>query len=101
MDSDGGQSYADGLLTVVAAHPTAEYVVGGYDSGELQVGDIKAKRSAVLRMSDGAAITMEGIRYSNIEPLQLSSAVAPPVAVIFRPKLNQCSCPTSPIATAR
>ena len=46
-----------GLLTVVAAHPTAEYVVGGYDSGELQVGDIKAKRSAVLRMSDGAAIT--------------------------------------------
>jgi len=46
-----------GLLTVVAAHPTAEYVIGGYDSGELQVGDIKARRSAVLKMADGAAIT--------------------------------------------
>ena len=47
-----------GLITVVAAHPTAaEYVAGGYDSGELQIGDIKTRRSAVLRMSDGAAIT--------------------------------------------
>ncbi len=46
-----------GLLTVVAAHPTAEYVAGGYDSGELQLGDIKTRRSAVLRMSDGAAVT--------------------------------------------
>jgi WD40 repeat protein len=46
-----------GLITVVAAHPTAEYVAGGYDSGELQVGDIKSKRSAVLKMSDSSAIT--------------------------------------------
>jgi WD40 repeat protein len=46
-----------GLITVVAAHPAAEYLAGGYDSGELQVGDIKARRSAVLRMSDGSAIT--------------------------------------------
>jgi WD40 repeat protein len=46
-----------GLLTVVAAHPTAEYVAGGYDSGELQVGDIKTRRSAVIRMVDGNAIT--------------------------------------------
>ena len=46
-----------GLLTVVAAHPTAEFVAGGYDSGELQVGDIKSKRSAVLKMSDSGAIT--------------------------------------------
>jgi WD40 repeat protein len=46
-----------GLITVVAAHPTAAYVAGGYDSGELQVGDIKAKRSAVLKMSDSGAIT--------------------------------------------
>ncbi len=46
-----------GLLTVVAAHPTAEYVAGGYDSGELQVGDIKTRRSAVLKMANGAAIT--------------------------------------------
>jgi len=26
-----------GLLSVVAAHPAAEFVAGGYDSGELQL----------------------------------------------------------------
>ncbi|MDI1285778.1 MAG: WD40 repeat domain-containing protein [Reyranella sp.] len=46
-----------GLLSVVAAHPTAEFVAGGYDSGELQLGDIKSKRSVVLKMADGSAIT--------------------------------------------
>ena len=46
-----------GLLTVVAAHPAAEFVAGGYDSGELQLGDIKTKRSVVLKMADGSAIT--------------------------------------------
>ncbi|MCW5735451.1 MAG: WD40 repeat domain-containing protein [Enhydrobacter sp.] len=46
-----------GLFTVVAAHPTAEYVAGGYDSGELQLGDIKTRRSVVLKMSDGAPVS--------------------------------------------
>ena len=46
-----------GLMTVVAAHPAAEFVAGGYDSGELQLGDIRTKRSVVLKMADGAAIT--------------------------------------------
>jgi WD40 repeat protein len=46
-----------GLLAVVAAHPAAEFVAGGYDSGELQLGDIKTRRSAVLKMADGSAIT--------------------------------------------
>jgi len=46
-----------GLLTVVAAHPAAEFVAGGYDSGELQLGDSKTRRSVVLKMSDGSAIT--------------------------------------------
>jgi len=46
-----------GLITVVAAHPTAEFVAGGYDSGELQLGDIKTRRSVVLKMADGSAIT--------------------------------------------
>jgi WD40 repeat protein len=45
-----------GLLTVVAAHPAAEFVAGGYDSGELQLGDIKTRRSVVLKMSDGSPI---------------------------------------------
>ena len=46
-----------GLLAVVAAHPAAEFVAGGYDSGELQLGDIKTQRSVVLKMADGSAIT--------------------------------------------
>ena len=46
-----------GLMSVVAAHPSAEFVAGGFDSGELQLGDLKTKRSVVLRMADGAAIT--------------------------------------------
>ena len=46
-----------GLMTVVAAHPSAEFVAGGYDSGELQLGDIRTKRSVVLKMADGSAIT--------------------------------------------
>ncbi len=46
-----------GLMTVVAAHPTSEYVAGGYDSGELQLGDIKSRRSVVLKIADGSAIT--------------------------------------------
>jgi len=32
-------------------------VAGGYDSGELQLGDIKTRRSVVLKMADGSAIT--------------------------------------------
>ena len=46
-----------GLLSVVAAHPAAEFVAGGYDLGELQLGDIKTRRSVVLKMADGSAIT--------------------------------------------
>jgi WD40 repeat protein len=46
-----------GLITVVAAHPAAEFVAGGYDSGELQLGDIKTRRSVVLKMADGSAVS--------------------------------------------
>jgi WD40 repeat protein len=46
-----------GLITVVAAHPGAEFAVAGYDSGELQLGDIKNRRSAVLKLSDGSPVT--------------------------------------------
>ena len=46
-----------GLITVVAAHPAAEFVAGGYDSGELQLGDIKHKRSVVLKLADQSPIT--------------------------------------------
>ena len=46
-----------GLMTVVAASPVSDFIAGGYDSGELQLGEIKSKRSAVLKMSDGSAIT--------------------------------------------
>ncbi|MBV8193056.1 MAG: WD40 repeat domain-containing protein [Alphaproteobacteria bacterium] len=46
-----------GLLTAVAAQPAGEYVAGGFDSGELQVGDVKLRQSAVLKMADGSPIT--------------------------------------------
>ena len=46
-----------GLMTVVAAHPTAEYVAGGFDTGELQLGDIKTKRTVVVKLADKSAST--------------------------------------------
>jgi WD40 repeat protein len=46
-----------GLLTVVAAHPRGDCVAGGYDSGELQLGDIKLKRAVVIKMADGSPVT--------------------------------------------
>jgi WD40 repeat protein len=46
-----------GLMSVVAAHPSLDLVAGGYDSGELQLGEVRTRRSVVLRLSDGAAIT--------------------------------------------
>ena len=46
-----------GLITVVAAHPAAEFVAGGYNFGELQLGDIKTRRSVVLKLSDGSAVS--------------------------------------------
>jgi WD40 repeat protein len=46
-----------GLISVVAARPSGDIVAGGYDSGELQLGDIRIKRSAVVKMADGSAIT--------------------------------------------
>ena len=46
-----------GLQTVVAAHPSAEFVAAGYDTGELQLGDIKTRHAVVLKLVDGTAIT--------------------------------------------
>ncbi len=46
-----------GLMTVVAAHPTLDFVAGGYDIGEIQLGDIKSKRTVVVKMADKSAIT--------------------------------------------
>ena len=42
---------------MVATRPSGDIVAGGYDSGELQLGDIRLKRSAVVKMADGSAIT--------------------------------------------
>jgi WD40 repeat protein len=46
-----------GLMTVVAAHPKAEFVAGGFDSGELQVGDLKLRRAMVIKLADRSPIT--------------------------------------------
>lgn len=46
-----------GLLTVVAAHPATDHVAGGYDSGEVQVGDARNRRSVAVRTADGSPVT--------------------------------------------
>lgn len=46
-----------GLMTVVATLETSDYVAGGFDSGEVQLGDLKSRRSVVLKMADGSAVT--------------------------------------------
>lgn len=46
-----------GLMTVVAALDTSDYVAGGYDSGEIQLGDLKRRRAAVLKMADRSPVT--------------------------------------------
>ena len=46
-----------GLMTVVATHPRAEFVAGGYDSGEVQVGDFRQRRAMVVKLADKSPIT--------------------------------------------
>jgi WD40 repeat protein len=46
-----------GLMTVVATAGTSDFVAGGYDSGEVQLGDLKNRRSVVLKMADGSPVT--------------------------------------------
>jgi WD40 repeat protein len=46
-----------GLMTVVATVETADFVAGGYDSGEVQLGDLKTRRSVVLKMADRSPVT--------------------------------------------
>ena len=43
-------------------------------------------------------MTSSGIKYSNIEPLQLNSAGTLPALVSRRPSANQCSWPKLPCA---
>jgi hypothetical protein len=45
-------------------------------------------------------ITNPGIRYSNMLPLQETSAIPPAARVRVRPRRNQCSTGTSFLATA-
>ena len=45
-------------------------------------------------------ITSDGIRYSNMLPLQETSAVSPAARVSVRPSRNQCSTGASFLATA-
>ena len=45
-------------------------------------------------------MTSAGIRYSNIEPDQETSAAPCPTGVMGRPRWNQCETGTSPLAIA-
>jgi WD40 repeat protein len=46
-----------GLMTVVAAHPSTEFVAGGFESGEVQLGNAKARDVVVVKLADGSPIT--------------------------------------------
>jgi WD40 repeat protein len=46
-----------GLMMIVAGHPEADYAAGGFDSGELQVGDLRQRRSMVVKLADKSPIT--------------------------------------------
>ncbi|MGE4074745.1 MAG: WD40 repeat domain-containing protein [Reyranella sp.] len=46
-----------GLMTVVAALDTSHLVAGGYDSGEIQIGDVKNRQSMVVKLADGSPVT--------------------------------------------
>ncbi|RIH78340.1 hypothetical protein Mterra_03675 [Calidithermus terrae] len=45
-------------------------------------------------------MTKVGIRYSNIEPDQETSALEPSTGTRVRPRRNQCATGASPLATA-
>ena len=52
------------------------------------------------RLPPGARSTRSGIRYSNIEPDQDTSAAPAPMGVTVRPSRNQCRAGMSPLAMA-
>jgi WD40 repeat protein len=51
-----GYAY-DGLVTAVAAHPSAPLVAGGYSTGSILIGGTNKGEALVARGSDGDAIT--------------------------------------------
>ena len=46
-----------GLITAIAAHPSAEFVVAGYDTGEVQLGDGKTRAVATIRLAGDSPVT--------------------------------------------
>lgn len=46
-----------GLMTAIAGHPADAFIAAGFDTGEVQLGDSKTKRSAVIKLAGDGQVS--------------------------------------------
>ena len=46
-----------GIMTAIAAHPADSFIAAGFDTGEVQLGDCKTRRSAVVKLAGDGQIS--------------------------------------------
>ncbi len=46
-----------GIMTAIAAHPADSFIAAGFDTGEVQLGDSKTRRSAVIKLAGDGQVS--------------------------------------------
>lgn len=46
-----------GLMTAIVAHPQDSFIAAGFDTGEVQLGDCKTRRSAVIKLAGDGQVS--------------------------------------------
>jgi WD40 repeat protein len=46
-----------GIMTAIAGHPADSFIAAGFDTGEVQLGDCKTKRSAVIKLAGDGQVS--------------------------------------------
>lgn len=46
-----------GIMTAIAAHPADTFIAAGFDTGEVQLGDCKTRRSAVIKLAGDGQVS--------------------------------------------
>ena len=46
-----------GIMTAIVAHPADSFIAAGFDTGEVQLGDCKTRRSAVIKLAGDGQIS--------------------------------------------
>lgn len=46
-----------GIMTAISAHPADSFIAAGFDTGEVQLGDCKTKRSAVIKLAGDGQVS--------------------------------------------